>query len=110
MRILKLLAASTLSTVAVVVVSALFAIILAVVFFESRFPSAIAFYFIVWWLSLFIILPISIRSQAESAQTIAGTEPGAPVFPRMRERVIMTTLLADIVFIGAICLLPLAGL
>lgn len=110
MRILKLLAASTLSTVAVVVVCALFAIILAVVAFGSKFPSALAFYFIIWWLSLFIILPIAIRSQAEAAQTIPGTEPGAPILPRIRERAIMTTLLADILFISSVSLLPLAGL
>ncbi len=110
MRILKLLAASPLLTIVTIIVSALFAVVSATILFETKFFSAIAVYFVIWWLALFIVLPISIRSQAETAHTIPGTEPGAPVLPRICERAIMTTLLADVIFLGCFFLLPLAGL
>lgn len=56
--------------------------------------GAIALYFIVWWLTLFAILPIGIRSQHEDGDVTAGTDPGAPVLPSMGRKVIYTTLAA----------------
>lgn len=56
-----------------------------------------AIYFIVWWTSLFAVLPWGVRSQAESAETIPGTDPGAPVRPHLRNKIIATTIVAAIV-------------
>lgn len=35
-------------------------------------------YLIVWWLVLFTLLPIGVRSQAEEGEVVPGSEPGAP--------------------------------
>ncbi len=65
--------------------------------------TAIAIYFLIWWIVLFAILPWGVRSQAESGDVVAGSEPGAPVVPRLAVRLLWTTIVATIVF--AICAL-----
>ena len=60
--------------------------------------SAIAVYFIIWWLVLFAVLPIGVRSQSEEGDVILGTEHGAPVKPMLGRKVIITTIVAGIVF------------
>jgi predicted secreted protein len=65
--------------------------------------GALALYFIIWWTVLFAILPFGVRSQAESGEVTAGTEPGAPVAPLLRRKALWTTIIAAIVF-GAVVL------
>ena len=45
--------------------------------------SLIALYFIIWWLTLFAVLPFGVRSQQEAGETIAGSDPGAPAMVRL---------------------------
>ena len=40
--------------------------------------TAIAIYFIIWWVVLFAVLPFGVRSQEESGEVAPGTDPGAP--------------------------------
>ncbi len=56
--------------------------------------GAIALYFIVWWITLFAILPIGIRSQHEDGNVAAGTEPGAPLAPMMLKKALWTSIAA----------------
>lgn len=60
--------------------------------------GALALYFIIWWTVLFAILPFGIKSQAETGEVTAGTEPGAPVAPDMRKKALWTTLISLVVF------------
>jgi predicted secreted protein len=61
--------------------------------------SAIAIYFIIWWLVLFLTLPFGIRNSHESGMLVEeGHEPGAPVNPRLWRKALLTTLLATTVF------------
>jgi predicted secreted protein len=60
--------------------------------------SAIAIYFIIWWIGLFAVLPWGIRSQHETGDVIPGTDPGAPVAFRMLRIVIANTIFASVVF------------
>lgn len=60
--------------------------------------GALALYFIIWWVVLFAILPIGVRSQHEDGEVIAGTEPGAPQAPAMWKKVLWTTVAAVPVF------------
>lgn len=59
--------------------------------------SILAIFFIVWWTSLFAVLPFGVRSQLESADITPGTEPGAPVRPLLLRKVIATTIIATAV-------------
>ena len=63
-------------------------------------PMAIAIYFTIWWIVLFVILPWGVRSQEEEGDIVAGTDPGAPVAPRLLIKAAATTILAAILFAG----------
>ncbi|WP_231711121.1 DUF1467 family protein [Xanthobacter dioxanivorans] len=67
--------------------------------------AIIAIYFIVWWTSLFAVLPWGVRSQAESADVTPGTDPGAPVRPLLLRKVIATSVIAAIITGGIIYLM-----
>jgi predicted secreted protein len=62
-------------------------------------PSAIAIYFVIWWLSLFMVLPFGIRNAHEAGETVGqGHEAGAPVRPMLWRKIAATTILATILF------------
>jgi predicted secreted protein len=60
--------------------------------------TAIAIFFVMWWLTLFVVLPWGVRSQHESGEISPGTEPGAPILPRIAAKLIWTTLVTAILF------------
>ena len=61
-------------------------------------PTAIAIYFIIWWVVLFAVLPWGIRSQHESGSIAPGSDPGAPAVPGLKRKLIWTTIVAAAVF------------
>lgn len=63
-------------------------------------PMAIAVYFTVWWIVLFAILPFGVRSQHESGEYLQGTDPGAPVAPKLAMKAVVTTIVSAILFAG----------
>jgi predicted secreted protein len=65
--------------------------------------TAIAIYFIIWWVVLFAVLPFGVHSQEESGAVAPGTDPGAPTMPLLLRKLIWTTVAASAVF--ALCAL-----
>jgi predicted secreted protein len=62
--------------------------------------TAIAIYFLIWWISLFAVLPFGVRSQHEDGTFAEGTDPGAPVMARLAWKLVFTTIVASVVFAG----------
>lgn len=60
--------------------------------------SWLAVYFVVWWTTLFAVLPFGARSQVEAGEVVPGSEPGAPARARMGRLFLMTTAAATIAF------------
>lgn len=60
--------------------------------------TAFAVYFIIWWLTLFLMLPYGVRSQAEAENVVPGTDPGAPVNARLPLKLVANTVVAAIIF------------
>ena len=58
----------------------------------------IAVYFLIWWLVLFTVLPWGARSQRDSGEVAAGTDPGAPAIHRVWWSIAWTTIIATGVF------------
>jgi predicted secreted protein len=106
----KLLAASLPAAVTVIVALIALSVALGMILFGTGIAGALAFYFVVWWIMLFAVLPFGVRSQHETDEMTPGTEPGAPVSPALVEKAIWTTVVAGVVFLVALALLPLAGL
>lgn len=59
-----------------------------------------AIYFTIWFTVLFAVLPFGVRSQHEAGEIVSGTEPGAPVAPRLLVKGLWTTLISAVVFAG----------
>lgn len=53
--------------------------------------SIIAVFVVIWWLSFVAVLPIGARSQSDAGEVAAGTDPGAPVTPRLLRRALIAT-------------------
>ncbi len=60
--------------------------------------TAIALYFLFWWLCLFAVLPFGVRSQLESGKVERGTEPGAPQKAHIGRKLSINSLVAAVVF------------
>jgi predicted secreted protein len=65
--------------------------------------TALAIFFLIWWVVLFAVLPWGIRSQHESEDEdmVAGTDPGAPVSVQIGRKLLWTTLVAIAIY--AVC-------
>jgi predicted secreted protein len=61
--------------------------------------SAIAIYFVIWWIGLFAVLPWGIRSQHEEGEVVKGSDPGAPSRPRLLRIVFVNTIFATVIFV-----------
>ena len=61
-----------------------------------QFASLLAVYFVVWWLTLFMVLPFGARSQVDAGEIIRGSEPGAPAVLRLWPKLLITTLVAAV--------------
>ncbi len=76
-------------------------------------PLAVAIFFTIWWIVLFAVLPLDVRSlHEENGELREGFDPGAPVAPRLVKKALLTTLITAIVFaifIAALKLLPSAS-
>ena len=60
--------------------------------------TALAIYFVIWWIVLFLTLPFGIRSQHEDGESVAGTDPGAPIMARMGRKLIWTTVISAVIY------------
>lgn len=61
-------------------------------------PLAAAIFLTIWFTVLFAVLPFGVRSQREAGDVVAGTDPGAPVAPRLLAKAIWTTLISAVIF------------
>jgi predicted secreted protein len=62
--------------------------------------TAVAIFFLIWWVVLFAVLPWGIRSQHEGGEIAPGTDPGAPAIPRLFRKLVWTTGVSAVIFAG----------
>lgn len=60
--------------------------------------SGLAIFFIIWWLVLFAMLPVGLRTQDEEGDITLGTTSSAPGRPHMRRTIVRTTIAAVLIF------------
>lgn len=60
--------------------------------------TGFAIYFIIWWVTLFVILPIGVRTQADEQDVTMGTTESAPLNLRMGRKLIWTSIVSAAVF------------
>ena len=69
--------------------------------------TAIAVYVTIWWVTLFAILPLGVRSVHEGTDApVAGQDQGAPIAPRLLMKAFWTTIVSAVVFAALLTGLP----
>ncbi|MBV9136803.1 MAG: DUF1467 family protein [Hyphomicrobiales bacterium] len=63
----------------------------------STILAWLAIYVVVWWFTIFAILPIGVRSQDEAGEVVPGSDPGAPALPRLALKAIITTAVSAVI-------------
>jgi predicted secreted protein len=66
--------------------------------------TGIVVFLLIWWTALFAVLPIGTRP-VEDADPDAGGWRGAPTAPRLGRKVVLTTLVAAVLWVGAYALI-----
>lgn len=61
--------------------------------------SAVAIYFVIWWTTLFAVLPFGVRSQREAGEVSPGSDPGAPAIARIGLIMLINSLVAATAFV-----------
>lgn len=59
--------------------------------------TVFAFYFILWWLTFFTVLPIGVRTQDEDDDVTLGTVSSAPSQPMIVKKMLITTAVSAII-------------
>jgi predicted secreted protein len=65
-----------------------------------QFVSYFAVYFIVWWMTLFAVLPFGLRTQAEANEVVPGSVESAPARFRGGRVVLTTTIVSALIYGG----------
>ena len=72
--------------------------------------SAIAVYFVIWWLAFIAVLPFGVRTLEETGETEPGLTPSAPSRPLLLRKLVAASLIAALVWIIFYVLIEYAGL
>ena len=70
-----------------------------------KIGTAVAIYFVIWWIVLFAVLPLGVRTQGEAGEVVPGTPASAPSRPALAKKATITTVVAAVVFAGLWALL-----
>jgi predicted secreted protein len=62
--------------------------------------TGVAIFFLIWWVTLFAVLPFGVHRQDEEGKVAPGTDPGAPALPDLRRKLLWTTLVSLVVYAG----------
>ncbi len=61
--------------------------------------SALVLYAVIWFLTLFVVLPLRLVTQAEAGKIVPGTPESAPHGLNMGRKLTITTLAATAIFV-----------
>lgn len=59
---------------------------------------SLATYFIVWWLTLFMVLPFGVKTQEEEGEIVPGSVESAPAVPHILKKGLITSIIAGFIF------------
>ncbi len=68
--------------------------------------SALVLYAVIWFLTLFVVLPLRLVTQGEAGRVVPGTPESAPEDAQMKRRLVITTVAASVIwaFVAAVIL------
>ena len=71
---------------------------------------AIVLYAVVWFLTIFVVLPIRLRTQAEAGAVVPGTPAGAPANFRVGRTLLIVTAIAAAIWLGLVLVIVYGGI
>lgn len=60
--------------------------------------SAIVLYAVIWFLTMFVVLPIRLRTQGDLGEVVPGTQAGAPANFRVGRTMLIVTAIAFVLW------------
>lgn len=60
--------------------------------------SAIVLYAVVWFMTLFVVLPLRLTTQGEAGEIVPGTHSSAPADPQLGRKARITTIWATLIW------------
>jgi predicted secreted protein len=60
--------------------------------------AAIVLFAVIWFMTLFIVLPIKLKSQQDAGDIVEGTHASAPSDPQLKKRAIWVSIIAVIIW------------
>ncbi|WP_172296702.1 DUF1467 family protein [Pseudoruegeria sp. HB172150] len=60
--------------------------------------SAIVLFAVIWFMTLFIVLPLRIKTQGDLGEVVPGTMPGSPEVHHLKRKFVIVTIVAFIVW------------
>ncbi len=70
--------------------------------------SAFVLFAVIWFLTLFVVLPLRLKTQGETGDVVPGTPQSAPADPQIRKRMLITTAVSLVIW-GAVVAIILSG-
>ncbi|WP_460273965.1 DUF1467 family protein [Celeribacter sp. ULVN23_4] len=67
--------------------------------------SAIVLYAVTWFMTLFVALPIGLRTQGDEGEKIAGTHDGAPANFNLKRKLIWVTVFATVIWAALVAVI-----
>lgn len=60
--------------------------------------SALVLFAVIWFMVLFVVLPLRLRTQGDVGRVVPGTPASAPDDPMLRQKLKVTTAVAAVLF------------
>ena len=70
--------------------------------------AALVLFAVVWFMVLFVVLPLRMKSQADAGDVVPGTPAGAPADPQIKRKMMITTIAALCVW-AVLCVIIISG-
>lgn len=67
--------------------------------------SAFVLFAVIWFLTLFIILPLRLTTQGEDGHVVPGTPQSAPANPMIRKRMLITTAISFVIWVVVVAII-----
>ncbi len=62
-------------------------------------PAAVVLFCVIWFMVLFVVLPLRMKSQDEAGSVVPGTPSSAPADPKMKKKVLWVTIVTLILWV-----------
>jgi predicted secreted protein len=67
--------------------------------------SALVLYAVIWFLTLFVVLPLRLVTQGEAGAVVPGTPESAPAEAHMKRRLVITTGVATVIWVAVVAII-----